>query len=173
MHSIKIVILVASIVFFDTIMLYSQNFANDSSFEIKVNLIGVDNNCKKPKYFNYYSILSLTNRRDTTVQFWIMSSSWLKYNWITNNDSISILYPGSDFDNPQLIKLLPHKSIKFYAVLEAKEEFINKFFQIGFLYYDDTKTFFSRFRESDKINKKKYWSKPIRLRSKLNRFEIE
>ena len=147
---------------------YAQSTIRDNLLAVDIDIISQDSIYTRPNSYLYISVLSVFNTQDTTVNFWISTGSWQRYNWVSSNDSVEIFYNGCDFCDETLIKLPPHKSLKFFACLIGNKQFIQKDFQLGFLVFNSLESLLSYgVKNHKKTYISQYWSKPKWLESQL------
>lgn len=124
---------------------------------------------------SYFTYMSITNNQDTTISFYLMSCSWMIDNWISDNDSISLLFLGCDINTPLYITLLPHQLIDFSAIIITKPHTeMSTLFRFGFLYFKKEKDLLDYIPKKNKTdNIRIYWSDAIKLEDNLFKYHIE
>jgi hypothetical protein len=124
----------------------------------------------------YFTTAIVTNNSNSTIVFWIFNCSWPVNNWLVDNDSIYVRYRGCNSNFPVEIKLLPHKSIDFYGgvVTIGKQDLIDKYFRLGFIYFETEKQAWSYFEgKTHRRDVEKIWSNKIKLEKYAYRYEVE
>ena len=163
--------------------------ATTGIISVSIKIIGTGNrpslwadghNDRLADFNNYFTLLSVTNKTDSTIHFITMSCSW-EENWCSSNDSIYLFYPGCDRNYLIEIKLDPHKSIDFNGLIRVENKKIqNRNFSLGFAIMPLNRlACYKLWRASDadfllEMSKTKfYWSNEIILEDNLYDFKIE
>ena len=122
----------------------------------------------------YFALVTVTNRQDTTIHFWVMSCSWAIDNFVTSSDSIRFWYPGCDHNIPDNIDLLPHHSVDFYGCFKpSKKVPLPRTVKLGLIYVN------RQWDLWDYIAGKKalqqfavYWSNSVRIVDNLYQYRV-
>ena len=85
---------------------------------------------------DFYSVkINLINNTDSTIRFWMMSTSWWD-NWIFNSDGICFYWLTCNHNFPSIKELLPHKNLTLNSIIEVCDTSNNKIKQglkLGFI----------------------------------------
>ncbi len=105
------------------ILLNSCGIQNQNRKYLKVNIDVIGK--ISPSFINekegeFYSVkISLVNKTDSTLHFWVMSCSW-QDNWVLNSNDI-MFYRSNCLKNIRTIKkLAPNETLIYSGVLEAR-----------------------------------------------------
>lgn len=154
--------------------IFSQKNNDTDIISVKSYVVGkYESILEKGSVERYFILGCVSNNRDTTISFWIMSRSFPINNWSSSNDSIWLEIPQNNNNSPVPIKLLPHQTINFYFVAIPKNATLkNKAFQLGFNFTDPKA---SKLPYDQNRNEKvqKYWSNLLILEDKTFHYEIE
>jgi len=155
---------------------YSQSGKKSDPVAISLEIIGKGTtDYYKESANGYFASATVTNTRDTTIRFWVMSCSWPGVNFLSSNNSVYFIHRGCDNNSPDLIELAPGKSVSFYGIFtgEAKS-FAGKKVSVGFVYFDNMKDLSEAASSKEQVKKfKTYWSNSVELEDNLFTYKKE
>jgi hypothetical protein len=93
-------------------------------------------NVIKEKNGNFYSIkINLINKTDSTVRFWMMTTSWWDH-MVFSSHGICFYWLRCNHNFPTIKKLLPNESLVYNGIIQICDTSnykIKKSFKIGFI----------------------------------------
>ena len=111
---------------------------SENPLQVKVDVIDkIPLNVIKEKNGNFYSVkINLINKTDSTVRFWMMTTSWWDH-MVFNSHGICFFWRICNHNFPELKKLLPNESLIYNGIIQICDTSnykIKKSFKIGFIF---------------------------------------
>lgn len=160
----KLILLVS--VWLPVVAAYSQTNRDSELVSVQVSIVGRGTptwNCWGDSIVYCFTNIRIANTQDTTIRFFIMSTSWPSDNLVISDRNIAhILYCGSDSNFPETITLKPKQVLEFHTAFTPKRGVNDCRFKVGFIYYTELRDI-DNWDPKRKVEEKIIWSKEVVL----------